>query len=191
MASHSRLNSENELIERAFNGDRDAFGELYQSYLEQIYRYVYYRIGDQYEAEDLTETVFIKAWEAIPHTEKKGLKFKAWIYRIARNGVVDRYRTHRQNVSLDETNPLSDNDANPEAVYQNNETIRDLIRHVRRLDQDFQDVILYRFILGLSHAETAEIMNRSEIYVRVLQYRALKKLRELMVKEMPGDETAG
>ncbi len=188
MASPSREISENDLIERAFSGDRDAFGELYQRYLEQIYRYIYYRLGDVYEAEDLTETVFVKAWEAIPRTQKKGLKFKAWIYRIARNGVIDRYRTQHQSVSLDEATSRTDDEVSPEIVYQNNETVKSLLKNVKRLDPDYQDVILYRFIMGLSHAETAEIMNRSEIYIRVLQYRALKKLKELVVKEIPGDE---
>jgi len=95
--------SDAELIVRAVQGDADAFGDLYERYLDQIYRYVYYRVANSLEAEDLTETVFLKAWESLPgmRTNVKSMNFQAWLYRIAHNLVVDRYRMQVINVRRD------------------------------------------------------------------------------------------
>jgi RNA polymerase sigma-70 factor, ECF subfamily len=185
MATNRRNDDDGQLVHRSFHGDKQAFGDLYEKYLADIYRYVYYRIADEHEAEDITETIFLQAWEAIPHIHLDGFRFKAWIFRIAHNKVVDRYRTNHQMEALDDHEIYSDEANNPETVLQINENTRTLALAISKLDSTLQDILIYRFVLNYSHEETADIMNRTVIHVRVLQHRALNKLREWYQKEQP------
>lgn len=169
---------DDELIVKAYHGDQHAFGVLYERYLNRVFRYIYFRVADSIEAEDLTETVFIKAWEALGSVRIEEFNFKAWVYRIAHNVVIDRYRTNRADVPLDDIGHLHDVTHNPEYAYRIQEESSQLAKEISKLDPVMQDVIIYRFILGLSHAETAEIMEKSEVNIRVIQYRALQKLKE-------------
>jgi RNA polymerase sigma-70 factor (ECF subfamily) len=178
MANNHRIDDDDQLVYRSFHGDKQAFGELYEKYLDDIYRYIYYRIANEYESEDITEACFLQAWEALPLVNLKGFRFKPWIYRIAHNKVIDRYRTDHPTVSLDDKDIFSEETNNPESVYQINEATRTLAWAISKLDSTLQDVLIYRFVLELSHEETAELMNRSVIHIRVLQHRALIKLRE-------------
>ena len=88
--------TDQELLGRALDGDTEAFGDLYERYLDEIQRFVFYRVADRFEAEDLTEVVFIKAWEALPRFESSNVNLRAWLYRIAHNTIIDHYRTRRQ-----------------------------------------------------------------------------------------------
>lgn len=176
-----------ELISRAIQGDSSAFGSLYERYLERIYRYVYFRVADAPEAEDLTETVFLKAWEALPNLREEGLNFRAWLYRIAHNLVVDRHRTQRALVPLESVVAQKDIGDGPELAAQSGEISAHLAKALSSMDEDMQQVLVCRFIMELSHAETAAIMGRSEGYVRVLQFRALRKLKDAM-KETSSNE---
>lgn len=180
--------SDDELVKRACNGSQDAFGELYSRYMTPIYRYVYYRTNNAEDAEDLTETIFIKAWEALPNLQAKDPNFKAWIYRIARNAIIDKYRANRQDVPLESQENLVDGEGDPLQAIENSEGTDAVFQLVSRLEPDMQDVIVYRFLLGLSHNETAKAMNRSVVYIRVLQHRALKKLRDLIKREVAENE---
>ena len=178
--------SDTELIARAVRGDANAFGDLYERYLDQIYCYVYYRVANSLEAEDLTEMVFLKAWDALPgmRSKVKRLNFRAWLYRIAHNLVVDRYRTRKPTVSLDQTNTLQDPSPSPETILQSKEEGQRLASAIEKLEPHLQQVLTCRFISGLSHAETAQIMGISEGYVRVLQHRGLKKMYAVLSKDM-------
>jgi RNA polymerase sigma-70 factor (ECF subfamily) len=181
--------SETELLRRAARGDKQAFGSLYELYLEPIYRYVYYRVGNHSDAEDLTEMVFLKAWEQLPRAGKGAAvrNFRAWIYRIAHNLVVDRHRTRKPFTSLDQHDRLPAPVASPETLAEYTEQSAALQTAIAQLEPDHQQVIVLRFVNQLSHAETARILGKKEGHVRVLQYRALQKLRELLSKEY-GDE---
>ncbi|MBL7161005.1 MAG: sigma-70 family RNA polymerase sigma factor [Anaerolineales bacterium] len=154
--------------------------------MDQIYRYVYYSVANSLEAEDLTETVFLKAWESLPgmRTKVKRLNFRAWLYRIAHNLVVDRYRMHKPTVSLDQTNTLRDPSPTPETILQAKEEGQRLASAIKKLEPHLQQVLVCRFINGLSHAETAQIIGISEGYVRVLQHRALKKMGAVLSEEL-------
>ena len=174
---------DDDLIARARRGDAHAFGELYERYLSAIYRYVLYRIGDVADAEDLTEAVFLKAWEALDRYEVRDVPFSAWLYRIAHNVIVDRHRTHRASVPLDGALPLRDETAGPEDQFDALENIEAVSRALSQLSPDYQQVLTLRFISGLSHAETGRVLKRSEEAVRVLQHRALSTLRKLLDKE--------
>ncbi len=174
--------TEGELIARAIQGDKEAFGDLYELYLDQIYRYAYFRVGDNNTAEDLTETAFLKAWERLQvKSEKLSIyNFRAWIYRIAHNLVIDHYRMKKQHLHLDQVEPLKDTDPAPETVTLNSQQGEQLAQAIAQLDPLMQEVIVCRFINQLSHAETAEIIGRNTGYVRVLQYRALQQLRAIL-----------
>jgi RNA polymerase sigma-70 factor (ECF subfamily) len=176
--------SENELIARSIKGDAGAFGTLYERYIEAIYRYVYYSVPNHAEAEDLTENVFLKAWQALPRFRLKGPGFRAWLYRIAHNAIVDRHRTRKQAVSLADATHVPDPTPNPEAVVEADQEILRLSSALSRLKPRAQQVLLCRFINGLSHAETARVLGVREGYVRVLQYRALKRMRDLLMEDV-------
>jgi RNA polymerase sigma-70 factor (ECF subfamily) len=172
---------ESDLIARAQRGDSAAFGDLYARHLDAIYRYVYYRISDHQDAEDLTEVVFLKAWKALPRYRSNGTSFSAWLYRIAHNAVIDRHRTRKVVVPLD----LDVRDTvhpSPEAAVEGAQESLRLDAALSQLKPRLREVILNRFVDGLSHAETAHVMGLREGHVRVLQHRALKAMRNLLAE---------
>lgn len=172
--------NEPDLVARAVAGDREAFGDLYERLMPAVYRYIYYRVGDQAEAEDLTETVFLRAWEALGRYQTTAAPFLAWLYRIAHNLVVDWRRGRRPAAALPEEHPDESPEADPETQVLAGERSSQLARLLRRLDPIPQQVLALRFIAGLSHAETARVLGRSESAVRVAQHRALNVLRALL-----------
>lgn len=175
--------NEARLVARAVQGDAEAFGALYEMHLDAIYRYVYYRTSNHQDAEDLTETVFLKAWRAIGRYKVGGTPFRAWLYRIAHNAVVDHYRAYQETESLALHPTIPDDTGLVEQQIQQREWTDRLDRVIGRLSPLHQDVLVLRFINGLSHAEVAEILERSSGSVRVLQHRALKELEALLAVE--------
>jgi len=175
--------SQERLLALAAQGNKRAFALLYEQHLEQVYRYVYYRIGDQMEAEDITENCFLKAWEHLPQVYAQGAQidnFRAWLYRIAHNLVADHYRAKRP-VSLQDD--WADRQAHPEQVADFRFASRRLAGAIQELEPRLQDVLIHRFVNQLSHQETADLMGLKVGHVRVLQYRALKKLRGVLGEE--------
>lgn len=186
MAQSAIPTQESVLIKSAAKGDKQAFGVLYQNYLEQIYRYIYYRIANSFEAEDLTEIVFINAWQALPKLAEKDeniSNFRAWLYRIAHNTVVDHHRARKPSISLDEAVSLADTASGPESAASANWDSQRLADAIKKLDPKLQQVLVCRFINQISHAETARIMGLNPGNVRVLQHRALKQMAQLLEKE--------
>lgn len=175
--------SEAELISRAGQGEIFAYGILYDRYLDSLYRYIYYRVSNHEEAEDLTETVFLKAWETLPRMRTEKMNFRAWLYRIAHNLVVDYYRTRKPNLPLEHANDLHDDAPTPETNLQVIEEGQQLSLAIARLKPDLKEVLVCRFISGMSHAETAKIMGLAEGHVRVLQHRALRKIRKFLTEK--------
>ncbi|MBA3532231.1 MAG: sigma-70 family RNA polymerase sigma factor [Ardenticatenales bacterium] len=178
-------NEEEVLLRRATSGEGEAFGQLYLSHLDSIYRYIYFRVGEQADAEDLTEQVFLKAWEALPGYTSRGHPFSSWLYRIANNIVIDFWRRKKtvRLSELDEVNTLLDTHLTPIEQLLKTETLASLADSIRRLPDEQQQVIILRFIEGLSHTEVAHIMGKNEGACRALQYRALAALSRLMVHE--------
>ncbi len=170
------------LLQRALDGDRNAYGAFYEELLERIYRYMFYRTGNVQDAEDLTETVFLKAWEALHRTRQVPDDPMAWLYRIAHNVVVDFYRTRKHPVALEDA-PLPPSESTVEGELTLQEDLERMIRALKRLPPTYQQVLVCRFIQGLSHRETARVLDTSEANVRVLQYRALRRLREILSQE--------
>lgn len=169
---------DNELLDLIAEGNKRAFGTLYERYADAIYRYILFQVnGNKLEAEDLTEDVFLRAFKLVMKKRKKNASFKALVYRIAHNLVIDRYRTHKASVSLDQVEELKDTNPHPENVMQTKELSEELAAAVAQLKPKMQTVIILRFVVGADTSETAEIMGITESYVRVLQFRALNALR--------------
>ena len=170
---------EDQLIEKAISGDKEAFGYLYDHYFIQINKYLLVRTDTQEDAEDMTEKVFMKAWEHLPNFggKKKEYNFRAWLFRIAHNTLIDHYRTRKQLIPLESVSQTGTAAGEPGGITIKNEDSRRIIQAIKRLDDTSQKVIVSRFISDLSHKETALSMGISENNVRVIQYRALKKIR--------------
>jgi RNA polymerase sigma-70 factor (ECF subfamily) len=166
------------LVRRAIEGDAGAFGDLYEQYLNQIFRYIYYRIGDQGLAEDFTEAVFLRVWESLSRFDISKISFKGWLFRVAHNLLVDYYRTRKKQQSLNEYIELPDPRQSPEDQVITSEREALVLSALKSLKQEYQDVLTLRFINNLSHAETAKALDRNVGAVRVLQYRALQALEK-------------
>jgi RNA polymerase sigma-70 factor (ECF subfamily) len=170
------------LVKRAIAGDADAFGELYLSHLDAIYRYVYFRVGDAHDAEDLTEQVFLKAWEALPVYRPRGNPFASWVYRIAHNLVIDYRRRQKPVEPMPSPEPSDQADEKLAFLEQviAAEEARTLSQAIRQLPEEQQQVIVLRFIEGLRHAEVARILGKSEGACRMIEHRALMALYQLL-----------
>ena len=175
--------TEAQLINRAVNGDAEAFGDLYEYHLDPIYHYIFYRVSNRQDAEDLTEGVFLKAWQAIGDFEQNGVPFRAWLYRIAHNTVVDHYRMQKDTQSIEGMEQIRDKQVHIEQQLSFQERSEQLTRIIKKLSPLHQHVLILRFINGLSHSEVAEILNRRVESIRVLQHRALKELQGLIAVE--------
>jgi len=175
-------NDEPHIIQKAIAGEKQAFALLYEKYSDSIYRYFFFRLASIEMAEDLTESVFIKTWEALPSFSLSGkeLNFRAWLYRIAHNALVDYFRSHKEELSIDVIEDIPSMRSIPEKEVEQNEIKAQLTIAVHLLDKQSLQVIMSRFIAGLDNRETAKIMGLSEGNVRVIQFRALKKLREFL-----------
>lgn len=177
------MSTEKELTLRAVQRDAQAFAALYDNYSKKIFHYIYYKVGSTVDAEDLTAQVFMKAWEAIENYEWREHPFSAWLFRIARNLVVDHHRARRETVSLEEPGErgplwIEDVTAKPESVLNDIFTVEQLRAAIRQLTDEQQEVIVLRFLEGYSTAEVAVIMGKREGAIRGLQFRGLSALRD-------------
>jgi RNA polymerase sigma-70 factor (ECF subfamily) len=177
-------NPEKHLLKLASLGDKQAFGMLYKRYLNEIYRFVFYKVGSKTTAEDITEEAFLRAWEHLPRTYKRDQKlenFRAWVYRIANNLVIDFYRKKKPVENIE--SPKLGNAPLPEAIAIKHEETEQLAKSLRKLKPDFQQIIILRVVNELPYSEVASIMNISENHSRVLLYRALKKLKGIIKED--------
>ena len=164
--------------------DPSAFAELYDAYIEKIYRFVYFKIGNKEEAEDITSGVFLKVWSyLIEYTEKEIDSFSGLIYRVARNAVIDFYRARgaRQYEPVEVLENLPANDDSYLRIEAGQE-VEKVMLVIKKLKQDYQEVVLLKYVEELSTAEISEILGRSQMNVRVTLHRAMKKLKELLEK---------
>lgn len=169
------------LVEKSQKGDTEAFAQLYDIFVLPVYRYIYYRV-DESDVEDLTETVFLKAWEHMTQYRKTHVSFAAWLFKIARNLVIDHYRARNMSDPLDHEVPDERTYMNPIFLTENKLHNATLKTALGRLQESYQQVILLKFMNDLSNSEISEIMGRTEGNVRVLQFRALQALKEILEK---------
>lgn len=173
-----------QLIEQA-KTDKEAFGQLYERYNKQISSYIYYRVGNSHDAEDLTTRVFMRAMQHIAHYEDQGVPFSAWLYRIARNLVANWHRdqNRRQILSLEDVNQWHFREESPELAIEWLEHKDTLYNAIRRLPRDRQELLILKFVDRLSNAEIGEILDRSEGAIKSLYHRTLLALREEISSE--------
>jgi RNA polymerase sigma-70 factor (ECF subfamily) len=182
------LDAERLLASRASGGDRRAYAELYDLYLDKIYRYIYYKVGQRSDAEDLASQTFLKAWDAIGDYEWRNHPFGAWLFRIAHNLVVDYHRARRDHLTLDDATPqlegkASQDELRPEKALAELIAADRVRQAIGRLTEEQQQVLVLRFYEGLSTGETAQIMGKRRGAIRGLQFRALTALRDLLQRQ--------
>jgi len=178
--------SDNELIALA-KADKEAFGELYERYVTKIYNYIYYRTGNQQDAEDLTARVFYRAMGHIENYVDKGVPFQAWLYRIAHNLVANFHRDHgrRKIIPLDDYVAHTLRSEAPDKQAEASDEQETLMKAIGRLPAERQQLILLKFIHQKSNAEIGEIMNRTEGAIKSLYHRTLIALRdEIQMQDM-------
>ncbi len=174
---------------RAAQADRAAFGPLYRRYLDRVYGYCFYLLGDHHDAEDATERTFLAALDAIDRFRDDGASFRSWLFRIAHNQLVNalRGRSRRRTEPLDGVRePASAED--PAAMASTADEARRVRRALSRLSDDRRQVVVLRFVDGLTTREIGAVLGRSEGAVRVLQHRALRELASILGRGDSGDQ---
>jgi RNA polymerase sigma-70 factor (ECF subfamily) len=172
------------LVERAQAGDAEAFGELYDRYVDLVYRYVYYRVGTTQLAEDLTSETFLRALRRISSFTWQGRDVGAWFVTIARNLIADHYKSGRYRLEMTtddivETGSKMVEDSPENAVLESMQN-KVLLEAVKQLNAEQQECIVLRFLQGLSVAETAQAMGKNDGAIKALQYRAIRSLGRLL-----------
>jgi RNA polymerase sigma-70 factor, ECF subfamily len=173
------------LVQRAQAGDSDAFGELYDRYVDQVYRYIAYRVASKQVAEDLTSETFLRALRRIGTFTWQGRDVGAWFTTIARNLVADHYKSGRYRLELT-TDDIGESGGvpqlveGPEGVVLEAMTNKVLLEVIKQLNPEQQECIALRFLQGMSVSETAQVMGKNEGAIKALQYRAIRTLGRLL-----------
>jgi RNA polymerase sigma-70 factor (ECF subfamily) len=175
-----------DLVHAAQDGDRSAFAALYDRYVDVVFRYVLFRVGDRELAEDVTSETFLRALRRIESVSYQGRDVGAWFVTIARNLVLDhvkssRFRLEVATAEVDDSRPA---DSGPEQQVLSKVTRTALLQCVGQLGDDQRECIVLRFLQGLSVAETAKVMARNEGAVKALQHRAVRRLAQLLPPEL-------
>jgi RNA polymerase sigma-70 factor, ECF subfamily len=182
--------SEASLIERA-KQDPDAFGELYERYVDRIYNYIYYRVGNAHDAEDLTARTFYRVLKALPRYVDRGAPFASWLYRIAHNLVANHHRDKRRrpSLSIDDLPLISNWREAPEQVVERHDDARSLWGAINDLSEDRRELLILKFGEGLSNAQIGNMMGRTEGAIKSLYHRTLLSLREELERRTGVQET--
>ncbi|GAB3234844.1 hypothetical protein GCM10027447_32290 [Glycomyces halotolerans] len=181
-----------ELVARAQDGDASAFGDIYDRYGDTVYRYIYFRVGNAQLAEDLASETFLRALRRISSFSWQGRAFGAWLVTIARNLVVDHFKSGRYRLEIAKPDVLgpdaaeTDPSTSPETAALEKLTNATLLTAVKKLNPDQQECIVLRFLQGFTVAETARAMGKNEGAVKALQYRAVRTLARLLPEGFRG-----
>ena len=177
------------LVEQA-KTDKEAFGQLYETFHTRIFNYVYYRTGNVEDAEDLTARIFERAMKHIGRYENQGVPFSAWLYRIAHNMVANWHRdnSRRKVISIDDVAQWRISDDTPEFMTQIIQDKETLLSAIRRLPADRQELLILKFVERLPNTEIGDIMGRSEGAIKSLYHRTLLALREDLQEETKADK---
>ena len=171
------MNAQEQIIRECQKGNLDEFTELYEQYFEKIYRFIYYKTHHRQTTEDLTSQVFIKTLENIGRfNPRKGL-FSSWLYRIARNKVIDYYRTKKNESDITGFWDLNSGEK-IDTDLENKEKLEQVKRYLDKLKPEQREIIVMRIWNGLSYREIAEILDKKEANCKMIFSRTMKKLRE-------------
>jgi RNA polymerase sigma-70 factor (ECF subfamily) len=171
--------SDSLLVVRAKGGDAEAYGQLYRRYVDPIYRYLSVRLGNTQDAEDLTENVFLQSFRALDRYRDRGRPFSVFLYRVAKNALIDRFRQRKANVPLSAGAPIFNTLSTLDEHGFQDEQAKKLRRTIDELPSHYREVIILRAILALPTTEVARWINQTEGATRVLFHRALAALREM------------
>ena len=176
------MSSEESLVRQAIDGSQSAFTQLYDEQVDKVYRYIYFRVSNRVEAEDLTQEVFIKALHGIGSYKWRDVPFTSWLFRIAHNQVVDHLRrqAREKRATLDEATAVVD-EGDPVVMVEQKSEIEELTRALKKLPSAQQEVISLRFIAGMPVAEVAKTLGKSEGTVKALQFNGTASLRKFLV----------
>ena len=167
--------------------DKDAFGELYDLYVEKIYRFVFFKISDRAETEDVVSEIFLKTWNYLINKEKGEVdSFSGFVYQVARNAVIDWYRERKKRSTYLSPEPVEDMEVADEAASSVMETKQDVDRTfavMKKMKHEYQEILMLRFVEELSIKEIAAISGKGQTAVRVTLHRAVKKMKELLDQE--------
>ncbi|MBU1152003.1 RNA polymerase sigma factor [Patescibacteria group bacterium] len=158
-------------------GDKEAFSDLYNLLIDPIFRYVYYKVN-QAEVDDIVETVFLKVWENIKQYKPQKKSFSAWVFRIAHNLVIDHYRSSKTFDELDYKIADYKREHNPIKTTEDTLEQNLLRRAMGKLKDNYREFLIYKFVNDLSNREIAQMIGKSEGSLRILQFRALKALKQ-------------
>jgi len=182
------LEGEENLIKRAKKGDKECFGRLYDHYLNRIYRFIVLKVDSKAVAEDLVHEVFLSAFENINSYASRGFPFSSWLYQIARNKVIDYYRTRKNNLSFEMVS---------EEHFKIEDVIEKDLNHVleltqvreamRSLGEIEQEVLIMRFIEDMPHKEISRALGKSEGAIRLIQHRAINNLKQILQDDERGE----
>jgi len=178
------IKQEKEILKRVKNGRNEAFGELYDIYAPKIYRFVRLRVDSQETAQDLTSESFLRIWRHLQKQKKIRERFRSLLYKIARNLVIDFYRSKSVKEiliedNLEEVSSIEDNGRSNDLALRR-EDVREVRRALIQINPNYQDVISWYYLDELSVFEIAEILEKKEGTVRVLIHRALESLKKAM-----------
>ena len=174
------------LVRAAQRGDPEAFGRIFDHYHVSVHRYVASRVSRPSDAEDLTQIVFVKALEALPRYEARGIPFGGWLFRLARNAIIDHIRTRHEHFDLNEAIEHRAGEAEPSDVAELKSELDAVAAALRTLTNEQRETIALRFFAGLSAREAAEAMGKQEGTIRGLQFRAIAALRRALGVERHG-----
>jgi RNA polymerase sigma factor (sigma-70 family) len=181
--SEGQTSDEAMLVQRAISHDAEAFGTLYDMHVDRVYKHIYYRVGNEADAEDLTQQVFLNAWQAIHKYKKTASPFIAWLMTVSHNLVVDFYRTKKDKAYLEAEVLANGSASSPERAAETSFEQQRLRSAILQLGSDEQQVVILRFMEGFEFTEIASLMKKKEGNIRVILHRALVKLRNILEKE--------
>ncbi len=173
---------EYQLIQQAQQGDKEAIGTLYEAYVQPIFNYISYRVESDQVAEDLTAEVFVRMVTGLPTYQYIGAPLGAWLYRIAASRIADYYRSKKHVIEGELSENQVSDDTDPFGTIAKHEERARLREALRTLSEDYQTLLILRFMHQMPHAQVAKIMHKSEAAIRVMQHRALQALAKALGK---------
>lgn len=170
-----------EILLKAQKGDTAAFGIIYDHFSPRIYKFIYFRVGHKEVAEDVLSDTFVKGWQKIDHVNSP-TALSAWLYQIAKNNIIDYYRVKKETVALEDVQDFLEDAVDPVDFISLNIQQKKLLQLMELLPLDQREVIKYKFFEDLSNEEIAYVLGKSEGSIRVIQHRAIAKLKVLLRK---------
>jgi RNA polymerase sigma-70 factor, ECF subfamily len=170
-----------DILKKAQKGDSESFALIYDHFSPKIYKFIYFRVGHKEVAEDVLSDTFVKSWQKINHVNSPAA-LSAWLYQIAKNNIIDYYRIKKETVALEDVEDFLEDEVNPVDTTSLNMDQKRILQVMNQLPPEQQEVIKYKFFEDLSNEEIAYVMNKTEGAIRVIQHRAITKLKELVNK---------